>query len=316
MQKSNLELVDGHWQYARSWHQQQVLAESMLAKEYNCNKCLLAPSGTAAIAIALESLIVAKEIRQISMANELYSGTHKLIYALGITHNLLVTEFHQQAVPESFPPNTLVFAETISNPSGWRLDLDAMTRAQPAILVLDNTWATHHVVTIPWPCTLANQMDVYTVLSLSKHYSSGQTILGAILGNDLSIPASYARLRGNHVDPAACSIVTQTIPLMHTRIKNAADVAQRVVTYMRGEGIEVEYCPGCTTISFLTNCNMNKAKKRMKDSGVDYKTSFGTSTARFDTFPVKNTSGSTWCRLALGYEDNHAVTNEMLLTFR
>lgn len=52
------------------------------------------------------------------------------------------------------------------------------------------------------------------------------------------------------------------------------------------------------------NCNIKKAKKLMKQSEIDYKTSFGAKNSRFDPWPEKIESNITLCRMSVGYEDD------------
>ena len=65
-------------------------------------------------------------------------------------------------------------------------------------IIVDNTWLIHPVFN-----PLMVGVD-FVVISLTKYYSGGTAICGAILGNDLNIMhhvEDYQRFNGIHVSP-------------------------------------------------------------------------------------------------------------------
>lgn len=123
-----------------------VLERRIAALEGGVGALALA-SGQAAETMALFTLLEAGD--HMVSASALYGGTQSLFHNVFPRHGIEVS-FVDQADPESFarairPSTKCLYAETIGNPQGDVLDIEAVARiahAQGIPLVVDNTFAT------------------------------------------------------------------------------------------------------------------------------------------------------------------------------
>lgn len=374
---SNLEHVhELGWMYCRSFSARQIELQNKMLELYSCKGCIITCSGMAAIACVLNTVIdefvqtemtgmpryrLTQTLENVSIAivvsTEMYSDTQRLVKHIASSYNNLseshkcirVFEFNQDpnCIAESLQlvadaikdldARVLVFAETVSNPSGFLLDAVAMRRfsqniskqkKHPPVVVLDNTWVSH--IGIKDPLSAYNAQLV--IVSLSKHYSAGQTILGAIVGHKKWTHLCHEQTKrsGMHVDPAACSLVLNTIPLMKFRVRaahlNALGVELALQRYIKPDTPQcinnIEWCgenEGCTVMLLTVGLGLTDAIEWMKH-GIDqkliaYQTSFGGDNYRFDTFPVAYTRNATFCRLSIGIDQSpDEIVNEMLLS--
>ena len=97
-------------------------------------------------------------------------------------------------------------------------------------IIVDNTWLTH-VIYNP----LNNNADI-VVISLTKYYSGGHAIAGAVLTNHTDIydiMIEHNRCMGYHVSPHNCEIVFQNIVTLNERIINSSKLTMKVAQYLK-----------------------------------------------------------------------------------
>lgn len=177
-------------------------------------------------------------------------------------------------------------------------------------VVVDNTWLSHIIL---------NPFDYgadIVVTSLTKYYSAGKCIAGAIMarcGIYLDIV--------NHVSPINCQIVLDNIPTMNDRICKSSKITLDVIrsinnikiyhpaikdhpSYKKGTKF---FKNGLYPSVFAFTLPLPKKDTFIwmnKINDIDKQTSFGSNNTKFDTYPKFLTKNSTLCRLSIGYEDN------------
>ena len=187
------------YSYARRENPTVADCERAFAEIEMAKWCILAPSGMAAINIALSIFNDPADRRPWLFPADAYTGT--LQYATDVLQNQrgVNVKFAGPAGPNSTKSNlisaiedeapALVFIEPVSNPLLDIIDIPAVAEAarrQGAVVVVDNTFATPY---------LFHPLDVgadLVVHSVTKYLAGHNNILaGAICGND---PDSHARL--------------------------------------------------------------------------------------------------------------------------
>ncbi len=187
------------YSYARRENPTVADCERAFAEIEMAKWCILAPSGMAAINIALSIFNDPADRRPWLFPADAYTGT--LQYATDVLQNQrgVNVRFADPAGPNSTTSNlisaiedeapALVFIEPVSNPLLDIIDIPAVAEAarrHGAVVVVDNTFATPY---------LFHPLDVgadLVVHSVTKYLAGHNNILaGAICGND---PDSHARL--------------------------------------------------------------------------------------------------------------------------
>jgi len=181
--------------YCRSTSAQvSALAEGLRLLHPGASDVFIAASGMAAISIAIQSVLhLAGEDdkRSINLlhGSELYCDTLPMLSywtkILGVKANLFELPVDSPKACEAIFKQVknqvnIVFIESCSNPSQHLFDFSLLAElkktSQKCIVIVDNTWLSH-VIFNPFSI---EQVDV-VVYSLSKYYSGGTAIAGAIL---------------------------------------------------------------------------------------------------------------------------------------
>lgn len=189
----------GFYSYARRENPTVADCEQTMARLEMAKWCLLAPSGMAAINVALSIFNDPADRRPWIFPDDAYSGTKG--YAAGVLQEQRGVNviFAEPAGENSTTTNlisaieaeapTLVFIEPISNPILDIIDVPAVIAAahrSGAHVIVDNTFATPH---------LFHPLDVgadIVVHSATKYLAGHNNILAGVIGvND---PELYARL--------------------------------------------------------------------------------------------------------------------------
>jgi len=224
--------------YCRSTSDQNNKLCSLLATIYKCQYAILTPSGTAAITTVLETLANKfknkNQKTNLIISDELYAETPRICKNFCSFHNVIL---HKIDVSNSYEiidkfkqvanDNNILFIESCTNPCGKVIDYaiisDIKKIAPSTTIVIDNTWLSHVVFN---PFTIRNKENNYAinqaghlvdlvVLSLTKYYSAGQVIGGAILANFNSIPFTdmiiWPKYCGYHVSPYNARIIIDNI---------------------------------------------------------------------------------------------------------
>ena len=183
-------------------------------------------------------------------------------------------------------------------------------------VIIDNTWLSSALFN-----PFSHGAD-YVVLSLAKYYSGGAAIAGAILTKDQEVhkTVSYQRIvDGCHVCPAAALAVTRNLGSLDARVRTGSDKTHGVlaglkaarhpkicdIRHAEAKG-ESDLIPSVFTI-LLKVPSVSRVRKILPTGRVEYKTSFGGFTTRFDPFPHKEGEGFVRVRVAIGFDPNELV---------
>ena len=136
---------------------------------------------------------------------------------------LLLFKSHSKEFSNDDQVNVLFF-ETSSNPNGYIFDFSIIPKLRQLTKILyvcmDNTWLTS-IICNPFDINIGADI---VIISLSKYYSAGQCIGGAILGGNhhnynsnintvdlMNIISNYIRINGIHFSPYHCDLIINSI---------------------------------------------------------------------------------------------------------
>ena len=251
--------------YIRSSSIESNKLSNLIARRYstssrlrNDKTCILANSGMHATNGILQSICINYKWDSninIIYADELYCDTYRLfkhIQSLYTPINLY--EFSDNVV-EIFSKlkgqTNILFLESCSNPTGKIFDFNIIPQlrklSKELIIIVDNTWLTD-VIFNPF----FHHID-FVVTSLSKYYSGGNCIAGAIIGNNenmeynnidqqkrkallckiLSINWQKFKNEGIHINPIYCNIIIKNMKLMNKRICHTSKTTVNIAKYLQ-----------------------------------------------------------------------------------
>lgn len=334
MEEYVIQTINGKREYCRGKSNQLIQLSSMLEEKYFVNgkhlKCAICPSGTAAIHVAVMATV--QQARQLKLpinifyGDELYSQTPRIFKNLANLINLTLIPFNVtqtqgfldlvEAHKDEF---NIIFIESATNSSGDIFDYKCMIGLKKRIkhlkFIVDNTWLTS-VIFNPF----VFKAD-FVVLSLTKYYSGGSHIGGAVIGAKVGHIKKLLAAQGYHVSPKACEIMSQALTSLEARIQQTSETTKKVAAYL-GDKVIVRHCsletdrshalsniyykgsyvPG--VMSLIVNFNKDDAIKWMNSMNFEYETSYGGPKTRFDSHPKDISDTQTRCRLSIGYADS------------
>ncbi|SNW63026.1 Cys/Met metabolism, pyridoxal phosphate-dependent enzyme [Orpheovirus IHUMI-LCC2] len=339
--------------YCRSQSNELLSLSNKLQLGYG-NKALIVPSGMSSISVVLNVLLSKhkKDKVHLIINNELYCDTPRLakflcetytntqLHTIDITNNDNVKKLlESHNIEKKRQDIHILYMESCSNPSGNIPDFNFLKTlkshgySKKLYIVVDNTWLTH-VVFNPFE----HGADI-VVNSLTKYYSGGKCIAGAILSNNDKIYNSFLRfikLNGLHVSPTHCKIIDEQMQHLEERIKKTSEITCQLAKKLEeNDNIKV-YHPSLTSnsnqtkgklyfhkdregntlypsvVTFIIPLPKDQAIQWMIDTGIDFETSFGAYNSKFCNYP-KEMDGNTRCRLAIGYDDTYdAIYNKII----
>ena len=341
-------VIDRNGYYGRSGHFHASELEGKLTAAYGRHhKAVILPSGMAAIGAAFSAVInkTGGLAHNIIMGDELYCDTPRTIKYLckTINHKVQTVNISDDGQIEKSISTTdtkypiILFLETCSNPCGDIFNFDkikslqkmAQKRKQQLTIIADNTWLTS---------ALFNPFDYnvdLVVVSLTKYYSGGACIGGAVMGNGNLIKSveEYVRVMGIHTSPFNCVTILKNIDETPSRIKQTSSVTQHIVDHFTKSGSGVrdcivyvglsshkshdrlkKFCNGVGPSVFTMTVPLTKNKVidiMKKQTFFPYLTSFGSLTTRVDPWPTR-LEDTTRIRIAIGYGDEE--TTEILIS--
>lgn len=333
--------------YARGGSNYLEQLEAKLVGRYcGSQYCYFTSSGMAAITSILEALVqlyvLAKEDVNIILSDELYTDDYVVCDVLGKRYNGVKVHLVNVAIDEQVislfdtlrGQNNIFFVESCSNPTGKILNYELVPRlkavSETFYFVVDNTWLTSVVFNpfVKWAD--------FVVLSLTKYYSGGKCIGGALLTKNTSNDiCAYNKIMdnicgwidytGNHTSPISSLIILLRLSDMVGRLQHSYDNTIRLIKY-----IEEKYSDKVWDIRYpLLESHESYALARQyfnEGTGpsiftfvvrIDYDTSqvifsklkkMGTVTSYGHVFStidsdVKEVDEGVRCRLAVGYGD-------------
>ena len=324
----------GEYYYNRGGSPETESLSRMLLKCYGLDSktaaCMIVPSGMSAIHLAISETIACGNTKNIIAGSELYSGTWPAIRGIAAmakqTPNLFefdVTD--QKGILQLFQTlrdqDNLLFLESASNPSGFMMDWDLVREirklSKSFILIVDNTWLSSSSFN-----PFEHGADV-VVTSLTKYYSAGTAIAGAVLCKEkarLDRIWQHTRLLGLHVSPHNARCIINQLPTLKERISKSSATTVEVVKVLSEKGFRIshpnlehhpsfhlikkyiKHYPSVFTVLIPGKTKKIKALMRSMRDILEHKTSFGGAKHRSDSFPHQ-CGNDTLCRFAVGYDD-------------
>jgi cystathionine beta-lyase/cystathionine gamma-synthase len=344
--------------YCRSMSNQAIELSNELKKVHpGSSEAFVTPSGMAALSATVQAVLehFQKETEiNIIAANELYCDTLPMIEAWanrfqspGHSINIIQlpvesSEGCLQVFKSLAHKVNVLIIESCSNPSQYVFDFSMLEKfrqnSQKLIVIVDNTWLSHVIFN---PFTIQD-VDV-VVYSLSKYYSGGTTIAGAILLRNENLTnqiIKVLKLVGSHVCPKAVDTILKALPSMETRIvlasnklaylhKILSDSKFAIAACKPNQGLAEKYFLSyplffpegndqtvvtCLPpiLTFFVNKNSNNAlTKLLQSSGIRFATSFGGFESRIDNWPKRMGDNLYKCRLSIGFTTTDPELNQI-----
>lgn len=325
--------------YARSHHNESMRLCSTLNNCYNVNS-IVTPSGMSAISTTIMGImkIKPKNDYHIIYSSELYCDTPRLFKHFKEMHNnVSIFEFditnvirYRDDVIDYLKKIkktdiVILFFESCSNPNGHIFDMDVIKlyrKQHTGTLhtVVDNTWLTH-IIYNPF----SKGADI-VVSSLTKYYSGGTAIGGAIFVNNKKIFSSMIRITsilGLHISPENCNRISTGMAIMGKRIIATSNIMKKLLeshndkynfihpmmpnhsSYTLANSYLNGFFPGVMMVECNNIPNFDK-------SLFEIKTSFGASHSRICPYSIGGEKIGDTFRLAIGYDDDSDVILENL----
>jgi len=333
--------------YNRATHRFYNKVCYQLATKYNVSKggVVLTSSGMAAINLALTSFLIKNRWEYINIiySDELYCDTPRLlkhmvkIYDKIDTYLIDVTDTsHIKSIFEELQgQNNILLIESCSNPTGKIIDFSIIPSlvklSKEMYFIVDNTWVSS---------VLFNPLDYgadLVVTSLTKYYSGGHCISGAVIGKGQLMKDVYqhAKITGNHISLPYCEIISRQMLHMEQRIKKTSPMTLNIAKFLENHPKVsnvthplLDSHPSCQLArlyfdnlgpSVLTfHLKFNTKGDCMRWFGrseiIKLQTSFGGKETKFDQWPSR--FGKDFkifqVRLAIGYESQETEIIEEL----
>lgn len=346
MAQTNLVIqnMKGRPTYLRNYSPSRDNVQELLSSFYDA-KAIVVPSGITAIAVAIQAILLENKWScNFVIGKELYCETPHVFkylaqnFAVG---NIKVFDPQYDDVDKilTMAP-TILFIESCSNPSGFIFPFDqiaSLKRKYPKLyVVVDNTWLTHVSFN---PFKYGADM---TVISMTKHYSDGQCIAGAVMArNKLAASTQqYCKTFGLHVSPAHTDIIRDylTTQSMKQHMEQAYQTSLKVAKHLEKhdkvlrvlhpglpnhpshQRFQQYITPGSGPTVFIFKVTLKKpdACRWLRNNAaiIPHITSFGGPHSKTDPWPIGDHDG-TWCRLSIGWDEPAATIisklNKMLI---
>lgn len=348
------EVKTGVYIYNRSTHPPAEQLSLKLAELYGGanTQCLLATSGMNAISTTIQMVIHrlggTDDHINLIQSSRVFSPTittfkyweeihncKRYLFDPADTQERLIGLLDQDSMRDQI---NIVFVESCSNPEGIVFDMSVLAEwrklSKQCVVIVDNTWLSS---------TIFNPLDHgadLVVTSLTKYYSGGSCIAGAILTRNAQFYNALLKLHrvtGIHVSPIHCEHVLEALKTLDERVLRASDTTVELLqlltqkcpqlidgtvvvthpalhshpsyalskTYFKCNSVtkEVMYP---SVLSFIIPMKLKQAQVWLesKSQEIAYKTSFGARESRLDTFPKRVSNQTTQCRLSVGADDS------------
>lgn len=339
--------TDGHFYYGRRGSPTQwALADALTQLEPGASGTVLYPSGVAAIAGALLSVLKAGDV--LLLTDNAYEPSRAMAARL-LADCGIETRFFDPLDLPGFPAHFCerTLAVLLESPGSLTMEvadvpaLAAIARRHGALSLVDNTWASPLGFQ-----PLAHGCDL-SIMSLTKHVGGHSDLM---LGSVSAGEALYGRLRlkaqalGIVVSPDDAALALRGLRTMHLRLEHAAASALHLADWLRGRpevahvlqpmlpgapGHELwrrDFTGGCGLFSFVLKGRSPAHRARFIDAlrlfGIGY--SWGGYESLVIPFdPARARSATAWppsgwdetdrlgVRLSIGLEDRDDLMDDL-----
>ena len=317
--------------------------QSILSFNYGCDLCEITTSGSDAIYTIMNVIFIHNlfEKFNIMLSNQVYSSTPKIIKYICDTYSpsCIIHPFdveNSSEILELFNTcknqNNILFIESCSNSFGKIFDFELIPILKKIsnkfYAIVDNTWLTE-IIFNPF----IFEID-FVVISLTKYYSAGNAIAGAILtkSSELSNPImskiiTHRKFSGSHISPYTCDIIINKMSNIVSRINKTSKFVIKWFEYCNSNKhrnlnsiihpyfenhsshnlmkkyFKQEKIPSVFLITIKKSTRSKIFKNIKKCIIFDCKTSFGADHSRFDPFCF-NIDDLSYIRVSIGYNDD------------
>lgn len=248
-----IERATGKKTYGRDGHNAQFAVEEILENKYGVSNVHLTPSGLAACAAVFNSFSTLYPEGIIYYGNEIYTETAQLIRHLKCKKlscgdlDEILELLDKYLEPEKEGEQAiLIFFESCSNPSGKIPKFEFISKIREKIngneseiavfVVIDNTWLSSAVFN-PFDLDLPENDNVVDIVvtSLTKYYSGGTVICGAIITNNSSLfidASNWLIINGSHVSPFTCKLLLDNLPSMEDRLQKSSVRTYEIISHL------------------------------------------------------------------------------------
>jgi cystathionine beta-lyase/cystathionine gamma-synthase len=320
--------------YARNHYDSLDLLSTTVGNLYGVpSNCLITTSGMQAIYLSILTVCIQNKWKRLNLiyASELYSDTPKLFNYFSQTFgNLTLIQSDPNDMINTFKNyqnnDNILFVETCSNPNGIMFNFTQIKElrriSKSLVVITDNTWLTNFIMN---PLELG--ADV-VVTSLTKYYSAGSAIAGAILFANqkmFHVARSNSTAMGNHISPATTQVINREIMTTRARLVDASTKTIKILDRLKLNNkilkinhpyinnIDLPIYPSVFTIE--SYCTKSKALSTLKYTKIKHETSFGSAYSKTDPWPTEKQIDdipiTTW-RISIGYEDDENVVCDEL----
>jgi cystathionine beta-lyase/cystathionine gamma-synthase len=309
-------IFDSNGEYGRHSHDYQAVLETAIGKLYGQTAVQVAPSGMSAISCVLHSFLNEFPNGEIWYCDELYYETTLLIESLKCEKH----KCRDLDEIDAEGKNILIFFESCSNPHGripnYKCIEQIREKNDYVVFVIDNTWLTS-VIFNPFDEKHAEDFDVdIVVVSLTKYYSGGSAIGGAIISDSCGLfinITDFYILNGIHISPYDCKVILDNMSTMRKRIQNASLMTYMLIDKLEKMGVKVyhplvdnkefvdKYCYSTDVPSVLYfKTEYKNRKDLLKSTPIHEKTSYGGKDNRIE---LNYEGNDIYVRLSVGYND-------------
>lgn len=308
-----------------------------LKASYGCSQSVITSSGTEAIFSVANGLNLYHNTPiNFILSDQLYSQSYAVFLTCCVDYfpastvvEVDIMDVEKVKAALDATKINVLFLESCSNALGKIFDFTAIAELRnmcPSLqVIVDNTWLTEIIFN---PFSYGAD---FVVLSLTKHYSAGNCIAGALLSNDEAVTSKILHQRkmmGCHVNPFSCEIVLTNIHDLRSRIQRASELTVYTLKYftenkhpnMTGmihpylenhkahalfEKYFLEHLAPSVFLITIPKVLITKTKlyKALRKCIIfELKTSFGHERSRFDQY-LFSLEETLCVRVSLGYND-------------
>jgi len=241
--------IQDHYLYSRHSNPTVNMFSKKLAAMENMPAAIGVASGMAAIACAVEQILI--DGGHIVSSNTIYGGTYALFNNILTKRGIKVTFVNPsdvKAFEEAITPDTkLIYTESVSNPLLAISDLSSLgnlARKNGIKLVVDNTFT-------PLIVTPAKYGADVVIHSCTKYLSGAGDLIGGAICSDKEfidslrdLNTGMAMLYGPVMDPRVAYILYSRLDHLHLRMKAHSNCTMYLVDKMKEEGVKGVIYPG------------------------------------------------------------------------